>query len=121
MEATALAQPDTEGEFVLDTDASGVAISSILHQWQGPPESRKLQTDCIRKQKVDLYTGHVWSPEAGKVRCILFHLEEPQLSLSTEIHTEGRQSGPLMAKNIFDGPGDHWSMDRGSRKVSFQH
>ena len=26
MEATALAQPDTEGEFVLDTDASGVAI-----------------------------------------------------------------------------------------------
>ena len=43
MEATALAQPDTEGEFVLDTDASGVAISGILHQWQGPPESRKLR------------------------------------------------------------------------------
>ena len=32
-----------EGEFVLDTDASGVAISGILHQWQGPPESRKLR------------------------------------------------------------------------------
>ena len=35
--ATALAQPDSEGEFVLDTDASAVAISGILHQWQGPP------------------------------------------------------------------------------------
>ena len=33
MEATALAQPDTEGQFILDTDAGGVAISGILHQW----------------------------------------------------------------------------------------
>ena len=32
MEATALTQPDTDGEFVLDADASGVAISGILHQ-----------------------------------------------------------------------------------------
>ena len=32
IEATALAQPDSEGEFVLDTDASAVAISGILHQ-----------------------------------------------------------------------------------------
>ena len=32
IETTALAQPDSEGEFVLDTDASAVAISGILHQ-----------------------------------------------------------------------------------------
>ena len=36
IEGTALAQPDSEGEFVLDTDASGVAKSGTLHQWQGP-------------------------------------------------------------------------------------
>ena len=41
IEATALAQPDSEGEFVLDTDASAVAISGILHQWQGPPGERR--------------------------------------------------------------------------------
>ena len=29
IEATALAQPDSEGEFVLDTDASAVAISLL--------------------------------------------------------------------------------------------
>ena len=39
IEATALAQLDSEGEFVLDTDASAVAISGILHQWQGAPEN----------------------------------------------------------------------------------
>ena len=43
IEATALAQPDSEGEFVLDTDASSLAISGILHQWQGPPGQRRLR------------------------------------------------------------------------------
>ena len=32
IDATALAQPNSEGEFMLDTDASAVAISGILHQ-----------------------------------------------------------------------------------------
>ena len=86
MEATALAQSDTEGEFVLDTDASGVAISGILHQWQGP----QITTNCVRKQKVDFYTSQVWSTETGNVRCLLLHLEEPQLSLSPKIYIESR-------------------------------
>ena len=38
-----MAQPDSEGEFVLDTDASAVAISGILHQWQCPPGERRLR------------------------------------------------------------------------------
>ena len=38
-----LAQPDFEGDFVLDTDASAVAISGILHQWPGLPEQRRLR------------------------------------------------------------------------------
>ena len=41
---TALAQPDSEGEFVLDADASAVAISDNLHQWQGPPGHRRLRS-----------------------------------------------------------------------------
>ena len=52
MEVTALTQPDTEGEFVLDTDASGVAISGILHQWQGPPENRKLRPIAFGSKKL---------------------------------------------------------------------
>ena len=42
IEATALAKPDS-GEFVLDTDAGGVAISVLLHQWQGLHERRTLR------------------------------------------------------------------------------
>ena len=38
MDATALAAPNDTGKFVLDTDASAVAIAGILHQeqeWEG--------------------------------------------------------------------------------------
>ena len=39
----ALAKPVSEGEIVLDTDASAVAISGKLHQWQGPPGKRRVR------------------------------------------------------------------------------
>ena len=52
MEATVSAQPDTAGEFVLDTDASCVAISGSLHQWQGPPESKILPPIVFRSKKL---------------------------------------------------------------------
>ena len=52
IEATALAQPDSEGEFVLDTDASAVAISGILHQWQGAPGERRLRPIIYGSKKL---------------------------------------------------------------------
>ena len=52
IDATALAQPDSEAEFVLDTDASAVAISGILHQWQGPPGERRLRPIVYGSKKL---------------------------------------------------------------------
>ena len=52
IEATALAQPDSEGEFVLDTNASGVEKSGILHQWHGPPDNRKLRPIVFGRKKL---------------------------------------------------------------------
>ena len=37
-----LALPDEHGDFVVDTDASAVAISGILHQWQMIDSKKKL-------------------------------------------------------------------------------
>ena len=51
IEATALAQPDLEGEFVLDIDASAVAISGIL--WQGPPGERRLRPIVYGSKKLN--------------------------------------------------------------------
>ena len=52
IEATALAQPDSEGEFVLSSDASGGAISEILHQWQRLPDNRKLRSIVFGSKKL---------------------------------------------------------------------
>ena len=52
IDATALAQPDSYGEFMLDTDASAVGISGILHQWQGPPGERRLRPIVYGSKKL---------------------------------------------------------------------
>ena len=62
IEATALAQPHSEGEFVLDTDASAVAISGILHQWQGPPGERRLRPFVHGSKKLN--ATQVWRSQA---------------------------------------------------------
>ena len=85
-EATALAQPDTEGEFVLDTDASGVAISGIFHQWQGP-ESRKLLPNVFRSKKLSPTQAKYGAPKLEMYAAHYFILKN-QLSLSTQVHVE---------------------------------
>ena len=52
IKATALAQPDSEGEFMLDTDANAVAVSGILHQWQSPSNERRLRPIVYRSKKL---------------------------------------------------------------------
>ena len=63
IEATALAQPDSEGEFVLHTDASAVAISGILHQWQGPPGERRLKPIVYGSKKLTTTQAKYGAPK----------------------------------------------------------
>ena len=63
IKATALAQPDSEGEFVLDTDTSAVAISGILHQWQGPPGQRCLRPIVYGSKKMTTTQAKYGAPK----------------------------------------------------------
>ena len=63
IEATALTQPDSEGEFVLDTDASAVAISGFLHQWQGPPGERRLRPIVYGSKKLTTTQAKYGAPK----------------------------------------------------------
>ena len=63
IEATALAQPDSEAEFVLDTDASSVAISGILHQWQGAPGERRLRPIIYGSKKLTTTQAKYGAPK----------------------------------------------------------
>ena len=63
IEPTALAQPDSEGEFLLDTDASAVAISRILHQWQGLPGERRLRPIVYGSKKLNATQAKYGAPK----------------------------------------------------------
>ena len=63
IKATALAQPDLEGEFVLDTDASAVANSGILHQWQGPSGERRLRPIVYGSKKLTTRQAKYGAPK----------------------------------------------------------
>ena len=75
IEATALAQPDSEGEFVLDTDASAVAISGILHQWQGAPGERRLRPIVYGTKKLTTTQAKYGAPKLEMFAAYYFILK----------------------------------------------
>ena len=62
-DATALAQPDSEGKFVLDTDARAAAISGIFHQWQGSPGGRRLRSIVYGSKKLTATQAKYGAPK----------------------------------------------------------
>ena len=75
IEATALAQPDSEGEFVLDTDASAVAISGILHQWQIPPMEWRLRPIVYLSKKLNATQAKYGAPKLEMYAAYYFILK----------------------------------------------
>ena len=75
IEATALAQPDSEGEFVLDTDATAVAISGILHQWQGAPGERRLRPIIYSSKKLTTTQAKYGAPKLEMFAAYYFILK----------------------------------------------
>ena len=85
IEATALAQPDSEGEFVLDTDASAVAISGILHQWQGPPGERRLRPIVYGSKKLNATQAKYGAPKLETYAAYYFILKNHSYLCSRKI------------------------------------
>ena len=75
IEATALAQPDSEEEFVLDTDASAVAISGILHLWQGAPGERRLRPIIYGRKKLTTTQAKYGAPKLEMFAAYYFNLK----------------------------------------------
>ena len=75
IEATALAQPDSEEEFVLETDASAVAISGILHQWQGAPGERRLRPIIYGSKKLTTTQAKYGAPKLEMFAAYYFILK----------------------------------------------
>ena len=73
IEAAALAQP--EREFVLATNASALAISGILHQWQGPPGAKRQRQIVYRSKKLNATKAKYGAPKLEMYAAFYFILE----------------------------------------------
>ena len=100
IEDMALAQPDFEGEFVLDTDASGVAVSDILHQWQGPLDNRKLRPIIFGSKKLTPTQGKYEAPKLEMYAANYPHSEKSQLPLPSKNFIRSGQSGSGRVENL---------------------
>ena len=117
-DATVLAAPNEERRFVLDTDASAVAIAGILHQEQGHNGKTILRPIIYGITAED--ATQLWRPEARNVRCILFHLKIPFKPGRYCIHASRGQPSSLVAENILHGPNHDRPLDRTAGPVPFQ-
>ena len=112
MEATALAQPDSEGEFVLDTDSSGVAISGILHQWQRPPESKRLRPVIFGSKKLTTMQAMYGAPKLEMYATDQFKLKYHSC-LCPRKFTMRVDNQALSWLKTLNGAGHNWTMDHG--------
>ena len=90
IEATALAQLDSEGEFVLDTDASAVAISGILNQWQGSPGERRLRPIIYGSKKLTTTQAKYGAPKLEIFAAYYFIVKNHSYLCPPKVHPESR-------------------------------
>ena len=110
IEATAFAQPAPEGKFVLYMDTSAVGISSILHQWQGPPENCKLRRMVFGSNKLTSTQAKYGAPKNETFAAFLFILKIILTCVRARFF-EGGLPSSIMAEDLFNGPGYYWTLN----------
>ena len=119
IEATALAQPDSEGEFVLDTDASAVAISGILHQWQGPPGERRLRPIVYGSKKLTTTQAKYGAPKLEMFAAYYFIVKNHSYLCPRKFTLRvGGQPSLVLVENLLHGSSANRPMDYDPGEVS---
>ena len=120
-EAPVLGMPTEKGMFVLDTDASVVAISGILHQeqeWNGRTVLRPIAYGSKVLSDTEMKYG---APKAEMFAVITFVEKYRGLLGECSLQVACGQSCPCLAENLFDGPELHWSLDRALGWIPHDH
>ena len=100
MEATALALPASEGNFVLDTDASTVGISRILHQeqqWNGKTVLRPVYYGSHALNPTQVKYG---APKLEMLAVVTYVKKFHSYSFPEEFRAQSGQSSPVLGKNV---------------------
>ena len=107
-EAPVLGMPTEKGMYVLDTDASVVAISGILHQqqeWNGKTVLRPMEYGS----KVLIDTEMNYGAPKAEMFAVVSFVEKYRAYLA--IQTASRQQGTQLAEDVLKGPELHSKVD----------
>ena len=116
-EAPVLGMPTEKGMFVLDTDASVVEISGILHQeqeWNG----RTVLRPIAYGSKVLSNTKMKYGAPKVEMFAVITFVEKYRACLGSapfKLRVDNR------AENLFDGPKLYWSLDRAPGWIPHDH
>ena len=110
-EAPVLGMPTEKGMYVLDTDASVVAISGILHQeqeWNGKTVLRPIAYGSKVLSDTEMKYG---APKAEMFAVVTF-VEKYRAYLGSEpLQAASRQPSTKLAENVLNGPELYWEVD----------
>ena len=104
-EAPVLGMSTEKGMYVLDTDASVVAISGILHQeqeWNGKTVLRPIAYGSKVLSDTEMKYG---APKAEMFAVVTF------VEKYRAIQAASRHQGTKLAENVLNGPKLHWDVD----------
>ena len=116
MEATVSVAPNAEGRYVLDTDASAVAIARILHQEQehnGKTFSRPIVNGCKSSTKSQLN----YSAPKLEIYAVFYFKKIPRISSRPQMYATSGQPGVVVAENVLHGSGHDRALDSAPRPV----
>ena len=103
--------PTEKGMYVLDTDASVVAISGILHQeqeWNGKAVLRPIAYGS----KVLIDTEMKYGAPKAEMFAVVTFVEKYRAYLRQRaIQAASRQQGTKLAEDLLNGPKLHWEVD----------
>ena len=103
--------PTEKGMYVLDTDASVVAISGILHQeqeWNGKTVLRPIAYGSKVLSDTEMKYG---APKAEMFAVVTF-VEKYRAYLGSEpLQAASRQPSTKLAENVLNGPELYWEVD----------
>ena len=119
-DATALAAPNEEGRFVLDTDASAVAIAGILHQEQ-EDNGRTIFRPIVYGSKSLTRTQLNYGAPKLEMYAVFYFIEKFHSYLVGREFTLRVDNQALIAENVLDGSGHDWTLDCASRPIPLQN
>ena len=116
VQAPVLGMPTEKGMYVLDTDASIVAISGVLHQEQ-EGNGNTVSRPIAYESKVLSDTEMMYVASKAEMFAVVTFVKKYRAYLAMSLQAASRQQGTQLAEDVLNGPELHWEVDSSPGRI----